>query len=397
VEIIQLFARAQLKSGKSDEAGNLLRRTAERLFTSDPAESAALSVTLGDLYADADRLDDAISAYENAFAARAPAAGTSNPDEREFAASLFEKLIRAYKLADRVDDAIKVIARARLFFGKDDLFADRQLISVYRGSGRKTDALAAVRNVRARFPDDYGFIRLEATVLTEMGKVDEGVSIVKDFLAKKRVTATDPQTADRSSAPQGMSVYDRFSNYLFISNLYSEAGRGKDAAEAANQAYELANGSDRRQIARLTLASAQQQSGDVAGAETTLRELIKQTPGNPIALNNLGYFLLDRSERLEEAIGLIQQALTVDPTNPSYLDSMGWAMFKQGKLSQAERYLKDAARINSESSTISEHLGDVYQKQNKVDLARRAWQRALNLTGDAAEITRLRAKLGLPK
>jgi len=87
----------------------------------------------------------------------------------------------------------------------------------------------------------------------------------------------------------------------------------------------------------------------------------------------------------------------VDPTNPSYLDSMGWAMFKQGKLSQAERYLKDAARINSESSTISEHLGDVYQKQNKVDLARRAWQRALNLTGDAAEITRLRAKLALPK
>jgi len=142
------------------------------------------------------------------------------------------------------------------------------------------------------------------------------------------------------------------------------------------------------------LASAQQQSGDFAGAESTLRDLIKQTPGNPIALNNLGYFLLERNERIDEAIGLIQQALKIDPTNPSYLDSRGWAFFKQGKFPQAEKYIKDAARINSESATINEHLGDVYHKQNKEDLARRAWQRALNFTGDAAEITRLKAKIG---
>jgi predicted Zn-dependent protease len=134
-------------------------------------------------------------------------------------------------------------------------------------------------------------------------------------------------------------------------------------------------------------------SGDFKSAETTLRDILKQSPGNPIALNNLGYFLLERDEKITEAYNLIKQAVRIDPTNPSYLDSLGWAYFKMGNLTEAEKYLKQAAKYDSSSATIQEHLGDVYQKQGKSALAKTAWQKALTLASDAEEINRIKLKL----
>ena len=143
----------------------------------------------------------------------------------------------------------------------------------------------------------------------------------------------------------------------------------------------------------MTLATAQQGSGDFAGAETTLCGLLQETPGNPIAMNNLGYFLLERNERYQEALDLIQQAVKIDPTNPKYLDSLGWAYFKLNKFSEAERYLKDAIRYDSSSGTVYEHLGDVYQKQGKHELAKTAWSRAASLFSESGDVTRVKAKL----
>ncbi|MBA2737176.1 MAG: tetratricopeptide repeat protein [Pyrinomonadaceae bacterium] len=191
------------------------------------------------------------------------------------------------------------------------------------------------------------------------------------------------------------AIYDDFTNYLFISNLYSQANRGKEAIESANQAFSAAKGEERRQIAKLTLATAQQMSGDYAAAEETLRQILRQTPDNPIALNNLGYFLIERDKNINEAFELIQKAVKIDPTNPSYLDSFVWAYFKLEKYPEAEKYLKEAAGIDTASSTINEHLGDVYQTQGKTELARNAWQKALNLASDIQDVNRLKAKLGI--
>jgi Tfp pilus assembly protein PilF len=188
-------------------------------------------------------------------------------------------------------------------------------------------------------------------------------------------------------------MYDDFTNYLFISMLYSDAKRGAEAIEAANQAHQIAGSEDRKQIAKLTLATAQQNAGNFKAAETTLRDILAESPNNPIAQNNLGYFLAERNEKLDEALKLIQQALKSDPDNPSYLDSLGWVYFKQGKLDLAEENLKKALKFDASSATIHEHLGDVYQKQGKTEQARAAWQKALTLSADAEQINAIKAKL----
>jgi len=55
--------------------------------------------------------------------------------------------------------------------------------------------------------------------------------------------------------------------------------------------------------------------------------------------------------------------------------------------------LKDALRFDSSSGTVYEHLGDVYQKQGKMDLAKTAWSRAASLFSESADVTRVKQKL----
>ena len=104
------------------------------------------------------------------------------------------------------------------------------------------------------------------------------------------------------------------------------------------------------------------------------------------ALNSLGYTLADRGQRLPEAVGFIERALKVDPDNPSYLDSLGWALYKQGRATEAEAQLRKAAQALPEQSVIQDHFGDVLVKNGKLPEAIGAWERAL--AGDGEDIDR---------
>ena len=126
-----------------------------------------------------------------------------------------------------------------------------------------------------------------------------------------------------------MPLYDDFSNHLFISNLYTKANRAKEAIAAAQDAYGVALGTERKQIVKLTLATAQQTGGDYKGAEATLRELLKQTPGNPYRRLIISDIFLLSATTAFPALDLIQQAVKVD-LKSSDLDSLGLGDSKAG-------------------------------------------------------------------
>ena len=395
--LVILLAQIQARSGKIEEAAKILQETTVRLSEKDKTSAAYLQVVLGDIYAQKERVDEAVKAFQNALTIRGITNGEAVLDEeRDFAIRVFDKMIEIYKKANRPNEARAVIERARLVLGKNDLFADKKLISFYRETGKNDEALQTIRSLRQKNSDDYSLLRLEATTLTQMGRVDEAVNLIKPLIGKKiaaKTVAVPNPGVSENILSVGSPMYDDFSNYLFISNLYSQAKRGKEAVEAVNQAMSTAQSPDRKEIAKLTLASVQQTSGDFQGAETTLRDILKQSPQNPIALNNLGYFLAERGEKLDEALDLIKKAVELNPNNPSYLDSLGWTYYKLGQLGEAETHLKNALRIDGSSTTIQEHLGDVYQKQSKFEAAKSAWQKALDLALEADDINRLKTKL----
>jgi len=81
--------------------------------------------------------------------------------------------------------------------------------------------------------------------------------------------------------------------------------------------------------------------------------------------------------KLDESLNFIKQALTLEPNNGAYLDSLGWVYFKLGKYDLAEENLNKAALHMSSDPTVQQHLGDLYQKTGRLKLAAAHWDRAV--------------------
>lgn len=99
-------------------------------------------------------------------------------------------------------------------------------------------------------------------------------------------------------------------------------------------------------------------------------------PDDAGILNNYAYYLSERSSRLEEAQQMSEKALKAEPNQASYLDTYGWIFYRQGRYTEAEKWIKKAVEINPDVD-ILEHHGDVLYKLGKKEEAKAQWQRAI--------------------
>lgn len=381
VSLNRLLAETLARSGDLEGGAKALEKASLRVTSDDGKASAEYLVALGDLLADGGRTGRAIDAYERALKTRKIGTGLiSDSDDREFARVVIAKEVAALEGSEQFDKALSVINSARKQFGESDISLDRQLISLYRHKGDRQEALAILKSARERAPRDYNLIRTEASLLTDMGRVEEGVSLIRELIDSK------PEDA----APSVM--HDDFVNYIFIASLYNQADEYRKAIDAATNAFTVARGTERRQIAKITLASAQQASGDFETAERNLREILKLNPDNPIALNNLGYLFLESGKNFKQALELIKRAVKTDPKNPSYLDSLGWAHFKLGDFEMAESNMRRALKYDPAAPTILDHLGDVLKARGKVAEAEAVWLKAAR-TATGSDLARIKKKL----
>ena len=128
-------------------------------------------------------------------------------------------------------------------------------------------------------------------------------------------------------------------------------------------------------------AMAAEKLGRLEVLEADLRQLIKLQPNHAHAYNALGYTLADRTDRIAEAVELIRKALALAPDDPFILDSMGWVLFKDRRLDEAETYLRRAYAARPDPE-IAAHLGEVLWMKGKRSEASGIWQGALQAHPD---------------
>lgn len=105
---------------------------------------------------------------------------------------------------------------------------------------------------------------------------------------------------------------------------------------------------------------------------------LKLDPMNATVLNNYAYYLSVRGVRLEDAALMSKKSLEVRKDEPTFMDTYGWILYKQGKYKDAQEYIQKAIDANGENAdgTLWEHLGDVYYKQGNIDKAVECWTKA---------------------
>src|SRR5690554_2164876 len=116
--------------------------------------------------------------------------------------------------------------------------------------------------------------------------------------------------------------------------------------------------------------------GDSAKSEEDLKYIIEEAPDNAVALNALGYILATRTDRLSEARGYIERALELDPDNPAILDSMGWVLFREGRLKPALEYLS-RAWSGYPDPEVAAHFGEALWMNSDEEQALIIWKKGM--------------------
>jgi tetratricopeptide (TPR) repeat protein len=77
---------------------------------------------------------------------------------------------------------------------------------------------------------------------------------------------------------------------------------------------------------------------------------------NLTALNGLGFILADTGKDVKRGIRFCKRAVEKNPDSPVYLDSLGWAYYKDGKRIEAMKFLLRAREKDPDNVFIREHL-----------------------------------------
>jgi tetratricopeptide (TPR) repeat protein len=182
----------------------------------------------------------------------------------------------------------------------------------------------------------------------------------------------EPLVAGAGAAEGAGGLYGRYATTL--AGVYAAAGDRQKSVQTLETARTRA---PEDTAIGLNLAAAYDKANKVDQAEAVYRDLIKKDPENAEAMNDLGYMLAERDRKLEDAVNLIKQALAIETDKPEYLDSLGWAYFKQGKADLARDPLERAAAAQPRASVIQSHLAEAYFRLKRYADAAATWDRAL--------------------
>ena len=114
-------------------------------------------------------------------------------------------------------------------------------------------------------------------------------------------------------------------------------------------------------------------------AESDFLRALELKPNQPMVLNYLGYSWVDRGQNLDRALGMINSAVTQQPSSGYIVDSLGWVFFKLGRYEEAVVQLEKAVGLKPEDPVINDHLGDAYWQVGRRLEAHFQWIHARDL------------------
>ncbi|MFB2532836.1 tetratricopeptide repeat protein [Paracoccus sp. p4-l81] len=218
-----------------------------------------------------------------------------------------------------------------------------------------------------------------AQALRRAGQVEQGIDVAQ------AVTKAHP---------------DLITGWLSLGDMLRQDSQFAKAAPAYDKAIDLAEKTGGASwFLYYARGVAHERSKQWPKAEADFRKAIELSPEQPEALNYLGYALVDRNEKLDEALSLIKAAVEASPEDGYIQDSLGWAYFRLGRYDEAVAPMELAIARMADDPLVNDHLGDVYWAVGREREARVQWRRALSLipagaqTADEVDPDRVRRKI----
>ncbi|MFN4310336.1 MAG: tetratricopeptide repeat protein [Ferrovibrio sp.] len=237
---------------------------------------------------------------------------------------------------------------ARMLLG--DIYETRerweQALAMY---GRVSPASAYVESAQLR----------QAWCINELGRGEDAVRMLR------RMANTAP---DSSRA------------ILTLADLHRQMERWSEAAEEYTEGLKRIKQIEPRHWAIFFgRGVAYERSKQWNKAEPDMLKALELQPDNPLVLNYLGYSWVDMNVHVERATKMIERAVALRPNDGAIVDSLGWALYRQGRFEEAVVQLERAVELKGGDPVITDHLGDAYWRVGRREEARFQWRRALGL------------------
>ena len=303
------------------------------------------------------KLPEAITLIKKILDASAKSSATPySSQERASRAIFLEKL--GYLYRDSGDmTAAQSAFREMIPLGRENAIrGELHLIEIYQESKDLAKALEAADRLSKEYPDSREVTMTRASVLASLGKTQEAVDVIKPLMKDN--------DDDREL-------------WVTIARLYQDGKQFDKAQAALTKAEALSETDPEKENIHFLYGSLWERQKQFTKAEQEFRRVLEINPESAMTLNYLGYMWADQGLHLDEAVAMIQKALDMEPNSGAYMDSLGWAYYKQNKTQLAIEYLEKASQRLGSDPTILDHLADVYYSAGRVREAQMKWQAAI--------------------
>jgi tetratricopeptide (TPR) repeat protein len=288
-------------------------------------------------------------------------------------------------MEERYDEATEIIDKIMEIEGnnKDRLF---QSGIIFYQKGQLTYALEFFIKAYNADNQDVHILHFISTVYFELDQPDSG----KVFAVKLiELDPEDPRGFINSALAEMnknqfqeavnilLAVVDTFKSeyaiqYL-LGNAFYQQKNNEEALIFLNRALNISPNS--RNVLH-TLAIIHDAMLLWPKSDSLYENLINSDSTDAQAYNNYAYSLVERDERLEFALQIAMQAITLAPKNAAYLDTYGWILFKLGKNDDALNYIQHSIELENTNGVVLEHLGDVLMRVNRKNDALEYYRKA---------------------
>jgi tetratricopeptide (TPR) repeat protein len=166
---------------------------------------------------------------------------------------------------------------------------------------------------------------------------------------------------------------------FFTGAAYMLTDQPEKAHEWLEQASYAPSNRNFRSVIHGTLGDVRHDLDLWEDAKDAYEQALRLDSNNHNAMNNYAYFMSIRKENLEYARELAEKAISFEPENAAYLDTVGWIYYKMGEYQQAREYIRRSIDTGDASAEVYEHMGDVYKALDDHENAVKYWNEALEL------------------
>ncbi|THH37467.1 tetratricopeptide repeat protein [Aliishimia ponticola] len=346
-------------------------------------------------------------------------------------AEILSNLDRNQDALDRLDDAFGPasdpgIAALRERLEKGELVAFSHVNTAQDGLAEVYYSIAAAlineaqadytllyaRMAQALRPDHSDALLLVADLLEDLGQYELAIDAFAqmprdhvDYHAAElgRISALRKLSKDDAAIEALNNLAKTHGDLAVVYSTLGDVYRGQDEFALATDAYDKAlartdEAARNRWFLLYARAISLERQDMWDKAETDFRAALELEPDQPQVLNYLGYSMVEKQIKLDEALEMIERAVAARPDSGYIVDSLGWVLYRLGRYDEAVGHMELAVELMPVDPVVNDHLGDVYWAVGRYREAEFQWSRALSfIDGDnvdtEADPDRIRKKL----